>query len=85
MKKEKTNINIKKLEFRKKKQKGSGQDVIGATINLVDSMIDLGKSIFGEIKTLTHMGDDINSAASPSSGTPGQIEGPKEFNEPNLK
>jgi hypothetical protein len=85
MKKEIVNKNIKKLGLRGKKQKGGGTDVVGATINLVDSMVDLGKAIFGEIKTLTQMGDDINGAASPSSGTPGQIQGPKEFNEPKLK
>jgi len=76
---------ISKKSKKYKKQIGGSDDVVGATINLINSMIDLGKSIFGEIDTLTHMGDDINKASAPSSGTPGQIEGPKEFKAPELK
>ena len=48
-------------------------------------MIDLGKSIFVEIKSITNISSDINNAASPSPGTPGQIDGPKTFNQPQLK
>ena len=84
MKKDIINKKKKKIISLKKKQHG-GNDVVSATINLIDSMVDLGKSIFGEIKSLTNISSDINNGAAPSPGTPGQIQGPPNFNEPKLK
>jgi hypothetical protein len=48
-------------------------------------MVDFCKSIFGEIKSLTNISSDINNGAAPSPGTPGQIQGPPNFDEPKLK
>jgi hypothetical protein len=84
MKKDIINKKKKKIISLKKKQHG-GNDVVSATINLIDSMVDLGKSIFGEIKSLTNISSDINNGAAPSPGTPGQIQGPPNFDEPKLK
>lgn len=84
----KKDINNKKkklpMNLKKKLQRG-GNDIVRATVGLIDSMVDLGKSIFVEIKSLTNISSDINNGAAPSPGTPGQIQGPPNFNEPKLK
>jgi hypothetical protein len=68
----------------KKKNKQKGGDVIGASIDLVNSLRDLGNTIFNEIHSITNIESDINNAASPSPGTPNVINGPPPFNQPGL-
>jgi hypothetical protein len=48
-------------------------------------MIGLGQSIFTEINSITNIQSDINNGASPSQGTPNQINGPPPFKSPTLK
>ena len=71
-----------KKKVRKIKQKGG--DVIGASVDLIDNMTSLGRSIFGEITSITHVQDDINNVATPTQGTPNVISGPPSFNPPKI-
>lgn len=76
---------VKKNKASKKKLKiiiQNGGDVISATGDMINAMIGLGQSIFTEINSITHIQSDINNAASPSPGTPNQINGPPQFNQP---
>lgn len=80
-----SNIKNKTKKLRSKVIQSGGEDVIGATINMIESMIGLGKSIFTEIDSITHIQSDINNGASPSPGTPNQLNGPPPFNAPPLQ
>ena len=66
----------------KKKQKGG--DVLGASLDLIRSMRNLGNSIYIQIDAITDLSGDINRATAPVSGTPNVIEGPPKFEEPKL-
>jgi len=68
----------------KKIKQSGGTDVMGASIDLIKSMKDLGDSIFKEISAITNIQGDINNGASPSPGTPNVMSGPPNFNPPNL-
>lgn len=61
-----------------------GGDIISASIDLIDSFISLGESVFTEIGSLTQIGSQINNGAAPSPGTPNVISGPPPFNAPPL-
>ncbi len=76
-------INKKKL--RSKVLQNGGTNVVTATVDVINSMIGLGQSIFSEINSITHIQSDINNAASPSPGTPNQVNGPPPFKAPPLK
>jgi hypothetical protein len=68
-----------------KKQIGGDQnDVINASVDLITSMKDLGKSIFNEIYAITHIESDLNNASSSSLGTPNVLNGPPPFKAPNM-
>ena len=71
------------MSLKKNKQIG-GKDVINASIDLINSMKNLGHTIFNEITTITHIQSDINTVASPSRGTPNVINGPPQFHPPNM-
>ena len=47
-----------------------------STNDVINSMKDLGRSMFFEINALTNMQNDIDAGPSASNGTPGQISGP---------
>jgi hypothetical protein len=77
---------IKKDEIKKikiKKQVGSG-DVISASIDLVDSLISFGNSVFTEINYITDIKGQMAEGASAKQGVPNVIEGPPKFNDPIL-
>ena len=80
----KKNNNTNKNNNKKNKVKQNGGNVIQASIDLVDSMKSLGKSIFDEIKSITHIKNDMNSAATSTQSTPNVINGPPKFNAPKL-
>ena len=61
-----------------------GGDVISASINLINSFVSLGQSVFTEIDSLTQISSQINNGAAPSPGTPNVINGPPPFNAPPL-
>jgi hypothetical protein len=61
-----------------------GGDVISASIDLINSFISLGGSIFTEVDSLTHISSQINNGAAPSPGTPNVINGPPPFHPPPL-
>lgn len=67
----------------KKKQKGAG-NVVSASIEMVDSMIDLGRSIFTEIKEITEMKSQLSQGSAPSSGIPNQTSSSPSFSAPKL-
>ena len=75
-KKEKTPIKSKKLT--------GGQNVIGASIDLINQFTELGKSIFHEIDTLSHIQQDLNHGTVSQSGVPNNLPGPPPFNAPKL-
>ena len=77
-----TNKKIKNLKKNNNLQKGG--NVITASVDVVNSITSLGKSIFGEIKAITNIQSDINNAASPKQGTPNVISGPPTFKAPKL-
>ena len=45
-----------------KKQTG-GDNVVNASINLVNSMVELGRSIFTEIDSLKNFGNELNNVS----------------------
>jgi len=80
-----SNIKSKRKKLRSKVIQSGGDNVISASINMINSMVGLGQSIFTEIKSITHIQSDINNGASPSPGTPNQVNGPPPFKAPPLK
>lgn len=80
-----SNIKSKTNKLHSKVIQSGGENVIGASINMIESMIGLGKSIFTEINSIVHIQSDINNGASPSPGTPNQLNGPPPFNAPPLQ
>ena len=62
---------------------GDNNNVIGASIGLIDSLVTMGKSIFTEIHSLTHINQDINAGVGPSPGVPPNPP-LQEFHEPNI-
>jgi len=75
-KKEKVSIKSKKLS--------GGQNVIGASIDLINQFTELGKSIFHEIDTLSHIQQDLNHGTVSQPGVPNNLPGPPPFNAPKL-
>jgi len=68
----------------KKTQRG-GENIVKASIGLVDSMVGLGESIFKEIKSITNINSDINNGVSASPNIPGTTtDAPPPFHEPTL-
>ena len=62
-----------------KKQKGGGvQDVTRALGDLFGSMTDLGKSIFNEVNSITHIQSDINNVSA-KEGIPHNFNGPPSY------
>jgi hypothetical protein len=84
IKDEKNKIKDEKNKIKKiKKQVGSG-DVISASIQLVDSLISFGDSVFTEINHITDIKKQMGEGASAKQGVPNVMEGPPKFNEPKL-
>lgn len=65
-----------------RKQKGGSEDIVKASVDLVSSMVTLGKSIFTEIYSITNIQNDINNVSRETSIPP--INSPPKFNAPNL-
>jgi hypothetical protein len=83
--KPKTKLPNKKVKvLTKSKKLTGGQNVIGASVDLINSITDLGKNIFHEIYTITHIQDDLNNGTKYQSGIPNNLQGPPPFNPPNL-
>jgi hypothetical protein len=68
----------------KSKKLTGGQNVIGASIDLINKFTELGKSIFHEIDTLTHIQQDLNHGTVSQTGVPNNLPGPPPFNAPKL-
>lgn len=68
-----------------KKNQVGGENIVKASIGLVESMVKLGDSIFTEIHAITHIKSDINNGVSSSPNPPGTTtDGPPPFTQPNL-
>jgi len=79
--KKKDKLSIKKnksndLISKKYKMTGAG-DVIGASMNMINSMKDLGKSIFDEIRSIQNIPQDINNVASVKAVPNNNLQVPK--------
>jgi len=77
-------MKYKKNKLHKLRKQKGGEDVISASIGLINSFISLGGSIFTEVSSLTQIGSQINNGAAPAPGTPNVIKGPPPFNAPPL-
>lgn len=64
------------------KQNG-GNDVIHASIDLINSMVDLGKSIFVEINSISNVSSQLNNGAIPNE-FPAKNHSPPKESQPNL-
>jgi hypothetical protein len=60
-----------------------GDNVIDASIDIINSMIALGQSIFTEIDSITHIQSDINNVSKTTSAIP-TVSSPPQFNPPSL-
>ena len=81
--KKKINNSNKYNKYIKSKiiQKG-GVDIISASGDVINSMVDLGKSIFTEIHSIVNIQSDINNV-SQQTAIP-TTQGPPQFNQPKL-
>jgi hypothetical protein len=75
-KKEKTLTKSKKLI--------GGQNVILASIDLINQFTELGKSIFREVDTLSNIQQDLNRGTVSQPGVPNNLPGPPPFKAPKL-
>lgn len=75
-KKEKTLTKSKKLI--------GGQNVILASIDLINQFTELGKSIFREVETLSNIQQDLNRGTVSQPGVPNNLPGPPPFKAPKL-
>ena len=70
----------------KKKQIGGDKNnVITASVDIIKSMTELGKSIFTEISSITNIQSDINNGTNSSSPVINSVKGPPHFEIPKLK
>lgn len=74
---------VKNSKNNNKIQKG-GENVVSASVGLVNSMIGLGDSIFHTIKDVTHIGKDLKAGVDNSPDLPGTSTPDTTFNAPSL-
>ena len=77
------NKTTKKIKINKIKKQVGG-NIIRASIQLVDSLISFGDSVFSEINYITDIKKQMGEGASAKQGVPNVIEGPPKFNAPKL-
>ena len=82
---------MEKSKKKNKKYIGGNDDIVKSSINLINSMITLGDSIFDEVKSITHIGKDIdtvnsqtNEKSTGNSAITDPVQGPPAFQSPNL-
>jgi hypothetical protein len=68
----------------KKKIKQNGSGIIDASIDIVNSMTQLGSSIFTEIKAITDIKKELSNGVVQEPGTPNVMNGPPTYNPPSL-
>jgi hypothetical protein len=78
-----TKIYMKKYIKKNKIKQYGGQNIVQATSNLVQSMVDLGKSIFIEIDSITNISSDINNVSLKTSSIP-SVSSPPPLHSPSL-
>lgn len=69
---------------KKKLKQNGGDNVIQASIDVVNSMLALGGSIFKEIKEITNIEKQLSNGVVSEPGTPNVMNGPPPFNSPSL-
>ena len=77
------NKTTKKIKINKIKKQVGG-NIIRASVQLVDSLISFGDSVFSEINYITDIKKQMGEGASAKQGVPNVIEGPPKFNAPKL-
>ena len=82
MKLQKVNNKINKKNLKIIKQNG-GNNVVSASVDLINSMIDLGKSIFVEIDSISNIGNQLSNGAFPGE-FPAKNQSPPKQSFPNL-
>jgi hypothetical protein len=68
----------------KKKIKQNGSGIIDASIDIVNSMTQLGSSIFTEIKAITNIPKELSNGVVQEPGTPNVMKGPPPYNPPSI-
>ena len=62
----KTETKTKKTKVTKKTKQRGGVSLDKAAVSTIDSMMNLGKSIFKEMDAIMNMGNDFNKATNPT-------------------
>jgi hypothetical protein len=74
----------KEKALTKSKKLIGGQNVILASIDLINQFTELGKSIFREVETLSHIQQDLNRGTVSQPGVPNNLPGPPPFKAPKI-
>ncbi len=61
-----------------------GTNIISASVGVITSMVDLGKSVFNEMGAIAMIGPDMNKAVSRPSSIPSASDPPTTFEEADL-
>ncbi len=61
-----------------------GQNIISASVGVITSMVDLGKSVFNEMGAIAMIGPDMGKAVSRPSSIPAANDPPTTFEEADL-
>lgn len=61
-----------------------GQNIVSASVGVITSMVDLGKSVFNEMGAIAMIGPDMGKAVSRPSSIPAANDPPTTFEEADL-
>lgn len=73
---------MRKKNIRKLKKQSGGTDVVNASVGVITSMIDLGKSIFTEIKSIANMKQDIDNVSQQTDLPGSNVQSPPTVQSP---
>jgi hypothetical protein len=73
---------MRKKNIRKLKKQSGGTDVVNASVGVITSMIDLGKSIFTEIKSIANMKQDIDNVSQQTDLPGSNVQSPPAVQSP---
>jgi hypothetical protein len=71
-----------KKNIRKLKKQSGGTDVVNASVSVITSMIDLGKSIFTEIKSISNIKQDIDNVSQQTDLPGSSVQSPPAVQSP---
>jgi hypothetical protein len=73
---------MRKKNIRKLKKQSGGTDVVNASVSVITSMIDLGKSIFTEIKSISNIKQDIDNVSQQTDLPGSSVQSPPAVQSP---